>query len=149
MPLTFSHPNKKTKLQLPTLSKVGQGSDTAHGYETDIDSLGQATNTRARTYTHTFVPLLLFSHSADTGQASANTSARGRKGRGQRGQSLCVCVCTCLCDGTNWLLKAALPHSYAEPSGCVDSPPSSQENSSAQALKEFVFPPLTDLHLCT
>lgn len=36
-------------LKPPMLSKVGQGSGTAHGYETDIDSQGQAMKTRART----------------------------------------------------------------------------------------------------
>lgn len=45
------------------LSKVGQGSGTAHGYETDIDSLGQATS--AHIHTHTFSPpLFLYSHRA-------------------------------------------------------------------------------------
>lgn len=40
---------KKTALKPPMPSKVGQGSGTAHGYETDIDSQGQAMKTRAHT----------------------------------------------------------------------------------------------------
>lgn len=40
---------KKTALKPPMPSKVGQGSGTAHGYETDIDSQGQAMKTCAHT----------------------------------------------------------------------------------------------------
>lgn len=40
---------ERNALKPPMPRKVGQGSGTAHGYETDIDSQGQAMKTRART----------------------------------------------------------------------------------------------------
>lgn len=75
------------------LNKVSQGSGTAHGYETDIDSLGQATRTHTHSQTHTFSPLIFFS--TVTGQASTNRSARGRKQPGSEGT---VCVRACMCE---------------------------------------------------
>ena len=75
------------------LSKVGQGSGTAHGYETDIDSLGQA----ASTHTHTFFPLLFFSLSLQSqGRQQPIDQPGAGNGLGQRGQRVCVCVYVCV-----------------------------------------------------
>lgn len=57
---------KNTALKPPMPSKVGQGSGTAHGYETDIDSQGQAMKTGARTLS--LATYFLSSHRAGINQ---------------------------------------------------------------------------------
>lgn len=79
-------PKKKTKnpaLKPPMPGKVGQGSGSAHGYETDIDSQGQAMKTRAHT-----LPLATYFSLQSQGRHQPIDQPGAGNSPGQRG--LCV-----------------------------------------------------------